>query len=359
MKGPKRSTGRKSPKHVAPEHATLSNGMRSKRFRFAAAFGLSCLGLWALICILPDSFARIVCEQTARTLGHVLRLIGNPVIVSGNIVTGSGVSFQIVLECTALSAIALYACFVSFYKTHGRNKAIGLAVGIPALYLGNLVRLVSIFVVTRHDPRFFEVTHVYMGQVFTIVLVVLSCVVWLKWVDQGSHAGPVGKVAAFLGRFVIISGCVFAFWMEIHHWYVWLLDQLMIVAFSFFNYRLFVPRENGVYYETFSVVAFISLVLATGSIRWSTKAKGLAMGLGLFVLLHLFHRINNALMSALHYKSLIQLDIFLCDVGQYLLPVVLWLFAAVRRSPRAEQPGNISRPSSLVRVAKRRVHAVK
>ena len=340
MKREKQTTGTRKivPKNIPSRRVLLFDQVRSARFRFAAAFGLSCLGLWALICILPDSFARIVCEHTARTLGHVLRLIGSPVIVTGNIVAGSGVSFQIVLECTALSALALYICFVSLYKTHGRNKAIGLAMGIPALYLGNLVRLVSIFMVTRHDPRFFEVTHVYMGQVFTIVLVVLACLVWLKWVDQGSRAGPVGKVAAFLGRLVIISGCVFAFWMEIHHWYVWLLDQLMILGFSFFDYQLLVPRENAVYYETFSIVAFASLVLATGSMRWSTRARGLAMGLGLFVMLHLFHRINNALVAAFHYTSLVQLDIFLCDIGQYLLPILLWLLVAARRLPRGEEP---------------------
>lgn len=342
MKGHKPSTDRKSLSRVARKQAALSNRVRSERFRFAAAFGLSCLGLWALICLLPESFAGIICEHTARVFGHVLNACGFPANVKGNIVAGGGASFQIVLECTALSATALFACFVSFFKTQARNKAIGLAAGIPALYLGNLVRLVSIFVVTQRNPRFFEIIHVYMGQVFTIILVVLSCFAWLKWVDRGSPAGPVGKVAGFLGRLVLISGCLFVFWMEVHQWYIWLLDRLMIVGFSLLNYRLFVPRETAVYYETFSIVAFTSLVLATGSLRWSTKAKGLSAGLGLFVLLHLFHRINIALMSAFHYTSLMGLDIFLCDIGQYLLPVVLWLLVAARRSPSGDVSGNRS-----------------
>jgi exosortase/archaeosortase family protein len=292
------------------------------------------LGLWALVCALPDSFAKAVCEHTARILGDVLNAFGYPVSVAGNVVADSGISFQIVLECTALSVVAIFACFVSSYRTQGRKKLLGLAMGIPALYLGNLVRLVSIFVVTRHDPSLFEIIHVYMGQVFTLILVALGCIVWLKWVDRDPSAGPVVRIAGFFARLVVISGCMFLFWMEVHHGYVWLLDRLMIFGFSLFNYQLFIPRETAVYYETFSIVAFTSLVLATGSTSWPSKAKGLAIGLGLFVLLHLFHRTNNALVSAFHFTSLLQLDIFLCDVGQYLLPIVLWVLVAAGRLPR-------------------------
>ena len=53
-------------------------------------------------------------------------------------------------------------------------------------------------------------------------------------------------------------------------------------------------------------------------------------GLGLFFVLHLFHRIDIALISAFQVASLMRTDIFLCDVGQYLLPVVLLLGHAAR-----------------------------
>src|SRR5271157_5228704 len=144
--------GKNVPRNAPSRRATLFDIVRSERFRFAAVFGLSCLGLWAIICLLPDSFARVICEHTARILGHILNVLGYAVSVTGNIVIGSGVSFQIVLECTALSAVALFICFVSFYQTQGREKMIGLAMGIPALYFGNLVRRVSIFAVTKRDP---------------------------------------------------------------------------------------------------------------------------------------------------------------------------------------------------------------
>ena len=221
----------------------LPGVVRSERFRFVAAFGLSCLGLHALICVLPFSFVKFVCEQTARTLGQVLNAFSFPVAVHGNIVSGTGLAFQIVLECTALFMVGLFACFVCFYPAEARKKAAGLAMGIPALYFGNVIRLTLIFVASRYDPRLFGVIHVYLGQVFTVFLVLLACILWLKWVNPVPASGPLSKATGFLARFAVICSCMFLFWMEVHHWYVGLIDRLMILGFSFFGYRLLLPER--------------------------------------------------------------------------------------------------------------------
>jgi exosortase/archaeosortase family protein len=305
--------------------------MRSSRFRFAAAFGLSCLGFHALVCALPPSFAKPLCDHTARTLAQVLDALGIPALTIDNIVSGGHPPLQIVLECTALFMVGLFTCFVSLYPGDVRKKAAGLAMGIPALYLGNIVRLTAIYVVSRYSPGLFGLVHVYVGQVFTMFLVILACILWLKWVNPDPGGGPGSRVLSLLARFALISGCMFFFWMEVHHWYIWLIDRLMIVGFSLFGYRLFVPQETAVYYETFSIVTFTSLILAT-RVPWARKGTALAAGLSLFFLLHLFHRTNITLMSAFGFTSLLQPDLFFCDIGQYLLPVLLWLAMATRRS---------------------------
>ncbi|MGD0230958.1 MAG: archaeosortase/exosortase family protein [Syntrophorhabdales bacterium] len=164
--------------------------VRSERFRFAVAFGLACLGFHALVLVLPSSFYRVICEHTARTMTLVLDAFGFPVVACSNIVSGGGLLFQIVLECTALSMVGLFICFVCFYHAEAHRKTIGLAMGIPALYLGNLARLVLIFVVSWHNPGLFGIVHVYLGQVFTMLLVILACILWLRWVNTGSPPGP-------------------------------------------------------------------------------------------------------------------------------------------------------------------------
>lgn len=314
-----------------PGRVSIPGLTRSGRFRFAAAFGLSCLGFHALVCALPPSFAKPLCDHTARTLAQVLGALGIPVLTIDNIVSGGRLAFQIVLECTALFMVGLFTCFVSLYPGDARKKAVGLSMGIPALYLGNIARLTAIFVVSRYNPGFFGLVHVYVGQVFTMFLVILACMLWLKWVNRDPAEGPGGKVVGFLARFALISGFMFLFWIEVHHWYIWLIDRLIILGFSFFGYRLFVPPETAVYYETFPIVTFTALILAT-RVPWARRGATLAAGLCLFFLLHLFHRTNTTLMSAFGFASLLQPDVFLCDIGQYLLPVLLWLAMTTRRS---------------------------
>ena len=331
--------------HAARDRFSGSGLIRSERFRFAAVFGLCCLGFYGLTCVLPTPFAKFACEQTARTLGRALDAIGFPVSVRGNLVYGGGLTFLIVLECTAISAMGLFACFVSVSRAKVVKKALVLAVGLPFLYLGNLLRLVSVFAVSRYHPRLFDVVHVYVGQVFTMLLVVLACILWLRWANDGEAVGPAAKIVGFLARFVAISGSIFLLWIEIHTWYILLLDRIMVLGFAFFGYRLFIPYETAVYYETFSIVGFASLILASRSVAWQRKARGLGAGLGLFFLLHLFHRIDTALVSAFGFTSLFQLDVFLCDIGQYLLPVLLWLAVVAPTLPRVTKSPNLPRRS--------------
>ena len=317
-----------------PGGATASSVVRSGRFRFAVLFILSCSGVYALIFALPDQYTAVINKHTARTLGYVLNMLGIPVSVLGDGVWGKGLAVKIILECTALLMVGLFLCFVVFYPAPTRKKAAGLLVGIPALYLGNLIRLVLVFVAGRYDQRLFNVLHAYLGQVFTLILVFLSCVLWVKWLDwEDSKKGIPLRVAGFLSRFALISACLFFLWMEVHHGYIWFVDQFMILGFSLFNYRLFIPREVLIYYETFNMVTFTSFVLATRSIPWIGKVKGLAAGLGILFLLHLFHRIDNVLITSFHFIPVITADYILCAIGQYLLPILLCLAVVKRKSP--------------------------
>jgi len=204
--------------------------------------------------------------------------------------------------------------------------------GIPVLYLGNLVRLVAIFMAGQHDRQLYEVVHAFWGQIYTIFLVLLSFMLWLKWTEKKeTQQGIPMKVAIFLARFAVTSGCLFLVWMNIHHGYIWLLDQFTIPAFSLFNYHFGFTHNTVVYYETFSIVTFTSLVLAARSISWILKIKALAVGLGFLFLTHLFHRIDNALMAYFHFTSAQTIDLTLLVTGQYLLPVLFLIFLIRRQ----------------------------
>ena len=138
------------------------------------------------------------------------------------------------------------------------------------------------------------------------------------------------KAVSFLGRFALIAGCLFLVWMKVHHGYIRLLDQFMLFGFSLFGHHFNPARQTPVYYETFSIVTFTSLVLAVRSTPWKTRIKQLAAGLGFLFLTHLFHRIDNFLMVLFNYTGALTVDLTLLITGQYLLPV-LFLIYSIRR----------------------------
>lgn len=310
------------------DNITIS-AFKSEHVRFVVAFVLSCIGLYACIHELPSAFTRPINEHTAWTMGMVLNTIGIPVSTVNDIMSGDRFALRIIPECTALFMSSLYLSFVVFYPATVRQKATGLAMGISALYLGNLVRLVATFMVGQYDRRLFEIAHVYLGQVLTIVLVIMGCYLWLKWLDKDEYKWMM--VVGFLTRFAIISGCLFLVWMNIHYWYIGFLDEFMSIGFSLFNYNIGLSHDTLVYYETFSIVTLISFAFADLSVSWRIKIKGLCAGLAVLVSIHLFHRIDNVLIAAFHFTAAASVDLTLVLTGQYLVPFLFLIFLVYQK----------------------------
>ena len=304
---------------------------RSVRNRFAAAFALFCIVLYAVINILPDSVTRPIDEHTAAMFGLVLHAAGISASVNGDIVSEGPLSFRIIPECTSLFTSCLFLCFVLFFPSQVRQKIAGLAVAVPALYLANLARLTVTFVVSRHDPGLFEMFHTYLGQVFTIILVVVACLLWLKWIDEKTPDESVFmNMALFLTRLAIAGGCLFLVWMKANHWYMWLVDCLTAFGFSLFGYHIKLALGHTLYYETFSIVSFASLILAARKMELLLKIKILAAGMAFLFITHLLHRSNNALMAYFNFTSAVPIDLTLLAVGQYILPVLFLVYYRCR-----------------------------
>ncbi|HVN98280.1 MAG TPA: exosortase H [Syntrophorhabdaceae bacterium] len=323
----KKSRRRRDAKQAAgnkamPPTKNISEIVGSARFRSIGAFVLTCIGLYFLLNVLPPSFTKHLNEHTAAVLGLVLNVFGISVSTANDTVSGGGVAFKIIPECTPIFSVGLFTCFIIFYPASVGEKAAGIVIGIPAFYLGNITRLAITFMVTRYDRRLFEVVHVYLGQVFTMILVILACVLWMRWLGRERKQGITLKTAGFLARFGLISGCLFLVWIKVHHWYIWFLDRFVLFGFSLFAYHVPLASQTVFYYETFSVVLVVSLVLAARPVPWRRRIPLICTGLALLFFIHLFHRIDNALMAYFNYTAVLPVDLTLLVIGQYLIPVL-------------------------------------
>ena len=116
---------------------------------------------------------------TADIEYHALRLFTSAATLEGNVVYLDGFAVRIIEECTGVFEVIIFVAAVLAFPTTWAKKAIGLGMGIPLLYLFNVVRILVLMFVGRYQPSIFEFMHIYFWQA-TLILMITS--VWLLWI---------------------------------------------------------------------------------------------------------------------------------------------------------------------------------
>ena len=125
---------------------------------------------------------------TARATGAILNLFGASAQVDGTLVSSPDYSINIVTECTGLVPMAIVVCAVLAYPATWKQKGIGAALGIAAIFVLNLARTSSLFVIGSHfSPSFFNTAHFLIWQP---VMIVVAIVLWLFWVEKLVRVAP-------------------------------------------------------------------------------------------------------------------------------------------------------------------------
>ncbi len=117
-------------------------------------------------------------RANAQLTAGALWLLGAEGRAYGSVVRSSVFTAEIIFECTAALPIAMWVAAVLAYPTGWRPKLLGLVLGMPALVLLNLVRLVSLFYLGHWWEAAFETAHLLVWQ---SLMVFLTLLLWLLW----------------------------------------------------------------------------------------------------------------------------------------------------------------------------------
>lgn len=155
---------------------------RNPTFRF---IGLFALYLGALALLLPAGFEKFpgaiefAVNSTAKLEYWILLLFSDQASLTGDAVYFGHFAVRIITECTGLFEMVIYAACVLAFPTSWRKKGLGLLLGIPAIYLFNLLRILCLLVVGRFANSTFDFFHLYFWQA-TLIIMITS--VWLLWI---------------------------------------------------------------------------------------------------------------------------------------------------------------------------------
>lgn len=116
----------------------------------------------------------------------VLSILGQGTSATGSILSSSEFSVNVQEGCDAIVPTILYMTAVLVFPTSWKNKSSGLLIGIPLLFLLNLIRIITLFLTGIYAPKLFEFMHVEFWQALFILCTVLIFISWLKKSNQHS-----------------------------------------------------------------------------------------------------------------------------------------------------------------------------
>jgi exosortase H (IPTLxxWG-CTERM-specific) len=160
-------------------------------YRFVLFFAVCLLALgfgypWLRTQFYP-AFAAL--ERATTALTYALTSPFSSQITRGLFgVTYGEFTVHIVEECTGMYEALIYAAAVLAYPTRWRHKLVGLLVGVPGIYLINLLRIASLLVIGHHAKGQFEFLHIYFWQGTLVVIVASSWLAWLFLVVRRAEA---------------------------------------------------------------------------------------------------------------------------------------------------------------------------
>ncbi len=117
-------------------------------------------------------------EDTAAVCGGILSVFSDQINYSGVNIWYKGFSVEIIDECTGLFEMLIYIAAVLAFSTSIRNKLIGLAIGLPAILVFNIIRISVLVVVGSYSWIMFNFMHLYFWQ---ITLIIMIATIWVSW----------------------------------------------------------------------------------------------------------------------------------------------------------------------------------
>lgn len=154
-----------------------------REITFLVLFAVLLGGGFALISLnwVNDNVIEPFTGGIARVSGAVLDVLGQDVRMNGTVIQGSRFAVNIRNGCNGVEAMLIFLAAVLAFPAPWRSRGLGLVLGILAIQLVNLVRVVVLFLTGAYFPKLFDTSHTVIWQT---VVILFSVLLWIYWVNR-------------------------------------------------------------------------------------------------------------------------------------------------------------------------------
>lgn len=154
--------------------------MRRPQVLFLVKFLLILLGSYLLIAWNPvnDNVIEPFTAAIARGSAVLLNAMGQGVTVNGTILGSPRFAVNINNGCNGVEAMLILLASIVAFPASLRARLIGLGLGAIAIQVLNAVRIVTLYLLGAHYPRFFDTFHTSVWQIIIILSAIIFFLIW-------------------------------------------------------------------------------------------------------------------------------------------------------------------------------------
>jgi len=147
---------------------------------------LTAIGMLTILILLAGNETAMngIQRSLAVISSVVLNLFGQNTTVLGTTVQSNVFGISVVTACTGIFITGLFLIAVVALPTRWMAKLIGVGIGIGGIFLVNIVRLVSLYFIGVHWPKFLDQAHQLIWQ---SLLIVIAVALWLFWAGRWAN----------------------------------------------------------------------------------------------------------------------------------------------------------------------------
>ena len=177
----------------SPAMAGTPDRSASHPFRLWRAYRQEIVFLTVFVLVLGGGFTLLSLNQVndrvvepftagvARASGVALALLGQDVEMRETFITSPRFSVNIRNGCNGVETMIIFLAAVLAFPASWKARGIGLALGLIAIQLVNLIRVVALFLTGAYFPRFFDSSHTVVWQ---SVVILFGVFLWIFWAHR-------------------------------------------------------------------------------------------------------------------------------------------------------------------------------
>lgn len=118
----------------------------------------------------------------AEVGSKIINLIHPPenAITQGNLIRSGNFVVAVGWGCEATDGMITLGAGILALQISFLQRITGLFFGAFTIYTANLMRIVLLFFMLKYKPHLFEIFHVYIGQIFLILIAICFFIFWAK-----------------------------------------------------------------------------------------------------------------------------------------------------------------------------------